>query len=1086
VSHPSAIELCPGARAAEERLLELLAERRAETRADPRLLASPVRVIVSSRSLRLHVCERIAARLGATAGVAVQTLSAAAHEILERSGERGGGAEPLVEVLVRRAARSEPGLLEACEPFRDGYRPLCASVRDLLDAGVEPQRSGPLLERLAAARAPQAERERASAVVRVAGRVASELESRGGGRAGLLFRAAALLRGEGTRLFPARALYVHGFADLTGGAVELVRALLERAGGKVLLDAPPDPAGLVGDPGAGYRARLEQHLESVAGEPRPAGAPSPPPAIECFRAVGAEAEVREVARRLSAALAAGARPERLGVVARFLGPYRAALRKHLHALGIPFACAGARAPLDGPGARIHALVDLLEQGARAPVERWIDALRRWRVPGGPPAATKARWRSPYGALRLALRVLGARSLEELPAIPLDPSGPRIKLPLRRGLERAPPPGGGPSRWSAPCASIAQAELVALAESAARLLQRLARWPEHATLAEHLERFARMRRDLGWGGRDPEEQRVRGAAEDLAADLGGERLSRAEFGVLIARVLRELVEPPLAGSGGGVPVLEVIEARGRTFEQLFVLGLERGSFPRPVREDPLLGDDTRRALAQLLPDVPIKARGRDEERFLFAELVSAGARATLSWQVADDDGRARVVSPLLAGLLGAGGEERVVQVRGVHDPAAAGPRTAREAALAGGLEFRLEGHRRRLGAALAEQGLDAPRAEELAGVRASVLEALEDAPQRPLGLAPWLGFLGAQAAGSARSDPRSEPIFVTRFEALARCPWQMVLRKLLHLEPLSAHLERLPSAGPLEIGNVAHRVLERIAIAAGVPVGESLDEAMAHGGWRVEWPAPAAFDDLLYGAAREELEREQRPHPGHVRLVAECARGILERARDFLNWDSGRFTDGRVIGVEVRGRARVDCGGEPLTLDFQADRVERRDGHVVLSDYKTGRPYTADEAALGLAAGRMLQPATYVQAAGGGSARGRYLYFAAERAATEVGLGAGDEAPPKTLARALGTLREAWLSGSFFPRLEDAQGDEPDACKFCDVSVACLWQDSGARAALRALASIDAPETAALVPLFRLPSAGEPSDKRRRWKRKGKG
>jgi len=52
---------------------------------------------------------------------------------------------------------------------------------------------------------------------------------------------------------------------------------------------------------------------------------------------------------------------------------------------------------------------------------------------------------------------------------------------------------------------------------------------------------------------------------------------------------------LALPRGGVPVLTVTEARGRTFDHLFVLGLNAGSFPRPLGEDPLLPDAVRSAL-----------------------------------------------------------------------------------------------------------------------------------------------------------------------------------------------------------------------------------------------------------------------------------------------------------------------------------------------------------------------------------------------------------------------------------------------------------------------------------------------------------
>ena len=107
---------------------------------------------------------------------------------------------------------------------------------------------------------------------------------------------------------------------------------------------------------------------------------------------------------------------------------------------------------------------------------------------------------------------------------------------------------------------------------------------------------------------------------------------------------------LGGAGGGVRVLSVIEARAHTFEHLFVLGLNRDLFPRRVSEDPLLPDALRRALAAVLPDVPVKARGFDEERYLFAQLVSAAPSVALSWQALSDDGKEKTASPLVEGLV----------------------------------------------------------------------------------------------------------------------------------------------------------------------------------------------------------------------------------------------------------------------------------------------------------------------------------------------------------------------------------------------------------------------------------------------------
>lgn len=66
-------------------------------------------------------------------------------------------------------------------------------------------------------------------------------------------------------------------------------------------------------------------------------------------------------------------------------------------------------------------------------------------------------------------------------------------------------------------------------------------------------------------------------------------------------------------GGNVFVSDVMGARGLSFDFVVMLGMVEKSFPRIIREDPLLLDAERR---QLSPALPLKQRGHDEEKLLF--------------------------------------------------------------------------------------------------------------------------------------------------------------------------------------------------------------------------------------------------------------------------------------------------------------------------------------------------------------------------------------------------------------------------------------------------------------------------------------
>ena len=324
--------VCRGPRAAEARLLAWLDALAAEARRDPSRLALPVRVVVPSRSLRRHVAARLvrprAARPGsarapraAMAGVIVQTLFGLAGEILERAGVPAPRGALLFETLVERAARGDDGLRRELGDLEDGFLAVAPAVADLLDAGLEPVHAEALDEALASDGPRAAGRvatERARAVVRVAAQTEAWLRELGlERRSGWLRQAAEALRTAAPeQALPARAVLLHGFVAASGVASDLLSALLRQHGATLLLDRPPVPGAEQGSE-ATATARLAERAASAAAlapavpgtreVPAPAAATPGPPApdtaprlatLEAFTAAGAEAEAREVARRL--------------------------------------------------------------------------------------------------------------------------------------------------------------------------------------------------------------------------------------------------------------------------------------------------------------------------------------------------------------------------------------------------------------------------------------------------------------------------------------------------------------------------------------------------------------------------------------------------------------------------------------------------------------------------------------------------------------------------------------------------------------------------------------------------------------------
>jgi hypothetical protein len=261
-------------------------------------------VIVLSASLRRQLLSRarLVASGRASPGCGQQTLQQAALEILERAGEDGGhGAAPF-EILVRRAAARERGLRQALADLDDGYGIVEAAVRDLLDAGFSPGHREAVLEKLAELRdrvAPP-RLQRARALVLVATEVAGRLDEFEAHRPEQAPQRAAERCAGWTGRAASRALLIHGFADLTGVAADLVQTLLAVIGGAVLLDSAPTRRRRTRTmPG-----RLPDPPE-VAAEALPGKSRHTYPALRlALSAPSPEAEVRQVAHR--------ARPARRG------------------------------------------------------------------------------------------------------------------------------------------------------------------------------------------------------------------------------------------------------------------------------------------------------------------------------------------------------------------------------------------------------------------------------------------------------------------------------------------------------------------------------------------------------------------------------------------------------------------------------------------------------------------------------------------------------------------------------------------------------------------------------------------------------
>lgn len=1029
----SRVITCRGARAAERRLVQEIVSSIGTAVEE---LSDPVRVVVPSRSLRRHFLRALGRRMGAAAGIQVQTLFGLALEVVSRAGLDVPRADAAFEVQLRRRAAAEPALRAGLEELADGYDAVVGAVRDLLDAGFLPGNEEGVLERLdevAETVAPERV-ERARALVRLAAAAFEEAESGGLRRSMRALQVAEeVLLAHGPDSLPTRALFVHGFADVTGVAADLLVGLLRVLGGTVVLDRPPDPADPARDDlGGTYLSRLEErvaHLEQAADE---VGDPSPE--IELAEAPDVESEARWVAERVRGLLDGGAEPETVGVVGRSLEAMALPLRRHLRRLGIPFSAEGAVVPGAGPRRKLGRLTELLRRGTASELDLWIEA-RAGRL-----GTTE---------LLLGLRVLGIPRLADLAALPAD-AAPSAGVPLP--IAFAPEEDEAEATDDCEPRRLSSDRLRRSVAEARQLVDALERRIGAGPAALHRRLTVQVLEALGWDEGSGESRAVHDALDGLCREFPESfELTGPEWLKLLSDRLGRVGELPLGGGGAGVQVLTVMEARARTFDRLFVVGANRGAFPRVVHEDPMLPESIRaRLAADVLPEMPVKRRSADEERYLWAQLLSSAPSVAVSWHVYGAEGT-RTPSPFVDRLRRRKGVDGPVPVRQLWraDDNAGRPRTAYELAVLEAPTAGTRGIAAILEAAVAEgrtdSGAEPPSvaAGVLAQARAEVLAAVER-PKDATAASPWFGFAGA---GDASEE---EALWVTLAEKTGTCPLQAFIERRLGVLPLPDPLLGLPAIGGALVGQVVHGVLESVVREAADNRGE-LETVLRRTPTEVTWPDRGRLDGLVLDEARKAAAKAGLAPWGMAPLLAARARQFLE-VEHGLEWATGSLSG--VLGTEVEGWAAV--AGVSARLRFRSDRVDAEGPTVVLVDYKTAKPEVeaktepsrSDNLRERIARGRLLQAAAYSQATGAQDARGRYLYLKPNDAwvdlVRELSVDRDDDRFIEPFANAVRCIVAARKRGVAFPRLEEANGRQAAHCSYCGVAEACRRGDSAFR------------------------------------------
>jgi ATP-dependent helicase/DNAse subunit B len=447
----------------------------------------------------------------------------------------------------------------------------------------------------------------------------SELDRLGLWDRGLLRRAAVGRLRSDLDAWGGEPVFAYGFEDLTGAEWGLLEALAART--EVTVSLPYEPA----RPAFASLRRTAEDLASLAAVPVEelppryaaiappalvhlerslfAESPGEPPPLEgvirFFEGAGGRGTLELVGEELLELVRGGVAPDRIGIVVPGYDPIRGALETVLGSFGIPYASDGelrlAQTPLGGA----------------------LAALLRFAWGGGTRSDLFRFLRSPFSGLeRRSVDFVEGRL-----------RGRAVHAP-ERVVEEAERLRGAPLP--------ALAELRAADDPVTAVRDQAARMLRNAHGVERPPADEGSRLDL----------RAHEALTRLLVELerwqalSGE-LSRDE---VLAAVERATLRPRPGDEAGRVAVVDLLRARTRRFDAVFVLGLEEGGLPRRGWSSPFLDDDERRGLdergARLVrPD----AVARD--RYLFyTACTRASKRLYLVREAADDDGSPREASP----------------------------------------------------------------------------------------------------------------------------------------------------------------------------------------------------------------------------------------------------------------------------------------------------------------------------------------------------------------------------------------------------------------------------------------------------------
>jgi RecB family exonuclease len=779
---------------------------------------------------------------------------------------------------------------------------------------------------------------------------------------------------------------------------------------------------------------------------------------------GEARECVEIARGAQMHAARGMPFDRMAILLRSPGAYRADLEEALRRASVPAWFARGSTRPDPSGRALLALLACAAEGLSA--RRFAEYVSLAQVPQpGEPGADA--WRAPEHDLmpRGAIARNDADGQRADADLEFDPDAATMEGTLRAPWrwERLLVDAaviGGEERWrrrleglaaelTIRCGELEEsdarrasvdrtiADLGHLRDFALPLIARLAALPREALWSEWL---THLRALVAIAIREPGEVLSTLAELDALGPIGPVDLSTVQH--VLAPRLRELAVPPAARPAGAVFVGPVELARGLEFDVVFVPGLAEKLFPQRILQDPLLPDEARRRLG--LTGLAMSDDRVEAERLALRLAVgTARLHVALSWPRIDiDNARPRVPSFYALEALRAA-EGRLPGFDELTSRAEAGssarrgwpaPEHPEQAIDATEYDLAVLARLRE-----ADPAANAGAAAYLLSANPHLRRALRARGRR--WLRRWTAADGLvdpddetlQALARHRMGARS--FSPTALENFAACPYRFLLQAIHALRPRE-EIEALERIDPLTRGALMHEIQFRTLTA------------LRDGGHLPFEPGRIehALGELDAAVARVSVEYRERLAPAIARVWEDGVEAIRLDLREWLRriaeapggWTPHRFELAFGLPQHLRPTADAASVSAPVTvldgalLRGSIDLVERRDdGTLRVTDNKSGKARVPEGAVI--FGGRALQPVLYALAAEALLASpvdsGRLYYCTALGDFTERRI-VLDEESRSHAQRALGIVRRA-IERGFLPAAPGA-----DECRYCDYREVC--------------------------------------------------